>query len=209
MSEYRRGSGFVWALVALLVVALAVQSYYLYETNRQIRNAIAQNNGIPGMMAPGAVPGMQAPSSTTATPLIPQTWNPSAEMAALRQHMDELFNSTLAHFQSSPQAASQAAELPVNPAINLSESKDHYTVTMRVPSSEASNVNVTTQGQALKVTGEHKVQKQNKEPGGQVEQEAISTAFQDTVQLPGPVAANSVHTDYQNGMLTITVQKAA
>jgi HSP20 family protein len=117
--------------------------------------------------------------------------------------MDRLFE----RFFDSPWA-----ELPAlgewNPALDVTEGKDAVTVKAELPGVDAKDVGVSLEGDVLTIKGE-KEQKKEEKDERQHRVERSWGAFMRSVRLPAPVDNSKVTASFKNGVVTITLPKAA
>jgi HSP20 family protein len=117
--------------------------------------------------------------------------------------MDRLFD----RFFESPWA-----ELPAlgdwNPALDVTEGKDAITVKVELPGLESKDVSVALEGDMLTIKGEKEQKKEEKDERHH-RMERSWGAFMRSVRLPTPVDGGKVTATFKNGVITITLPKAA
>lgn len=101
-------------------------------------------------------------------------------------------------------AASDAGWLP---ALDLKDEKEQFTVRVELPGVEAKDVDLELHDDVLVISGTKEAQHEEKE-GERTWSERHYGAFRRELQLPAPVAADSVKASCTKGVLTITLQKA-
>jgi len=142
------------------------------------------------------------------TPYNTQTWNPYEEIQRMQRDMDRMFNDAFNRFNNSPDFQPLFRESFTTPEMDLQEDNDKYTVIVNLPGSDKDNISVNLNGQILKVQGEQKLEKQNKDRQGNIIfQERRSGAFQRSITLPGPVKQAGMKTRVDNGVLTVIIPK--
>jgi HSP20 family protein len=70
------------------------------------------------------------------------------------------------------------------------------------------DLNVSLDGRLLRISAQCQVQEEETVDGGQVlREEDYSTSIQRALTLPGPVDASKMHTQFDNGVLTVIIPK--
>lgn len=125
------------------------------------------------------------------------TWSP---FSTLRDQFNRLFELGL---------PGRSAESFGNwsPALDATEDKDQYTVTLEVPGLKKEDISVVVQDGVLTVSGERKSEKEVKE-GTVHRSERYYGKFSRSVSLPTAVSADKVTAGYKDGVLTVNVPKA-
>jgi HSP20 family protein len=94
------------------------------------------------------------------------------------------------------------------PPANLRVTDNDVIVEMAVPGVKAEDFTISVTGDTVTVTGETK--RENHEQRGQTYvEEVIEGSFQRSFGLPVQVDADKAQASYENGMLTLTLPKAA
>jgi HSP20 family protein len=121
----------------------------------------------------------------------------------LRREMDRLFD----RFFESPWA-----ELPAlgdwTPALDVTEGKDAVIVKAELPGVESKDVSVSLEGDMLTIKGEKEQKKEEKDERLHRVERSWG-AFMRSVRLPTPVDGGKVTATFKNGVITITLPKAA
>jgi HSP20 family protein len=121
----------------------------------------------------------------------------------LKREMDRLFD----RFFDSPWT-----EMPAlgdwTPAIDVTEDKDAITVKAEVPGVEPKDIAVALEGDMLTIKGEKEQKKEEKDERHH-RMERSWGAFMRAVRLPSPVDGSKVAATFKNGVITITLPKAA
>ncbi|HTI72717.1 MAG TPA: Hsp20/alpha crystallin family protein [Candidatus Limnocylindria bacterium] len=94
------------------------------------------------------------------------------------------------------------------PALDVQEDEQNVTVTAEVPGVNKDDVQVSYHDGVLTVAGERKREKDGKENGYHI-RERVAGRFQRSVYVPVAVDANAVKAAYKDGVLTVTLPKAA
>jgi HSP20 family protein len=94
-----------------------------------------------------------------------------------------------------------------SPALDASEDKDKYVVTVEVPGLKKEDIHVTVHDGVLTISGERKSEKDVKE-GIVHRTERFYGKFSRSVTLPSAVKADKVLASYKDGILNVEVPKA-
>lgn len=129
-------------------------------------------------------------------------WNPFRDMNRMRDEMDHMLNTI---------APGIASELSLgrgvwNPAVNIAETDDNYTVTAELPGFNKTDFKVTYDNGFLSIRGERKKEKDEK--GKEWHRiESYYGSFERSFYLPMPVKSEKIDAQYKDGVLTLTLPK--
>lgn len=94
------------------------------------------------------------------------------------------------------------------PALDMTETESSYKITAELPGIEPENVEVTFEEGMLRIAGEKKEEREEKERGYRLSERSYG-AFERMIQLPSSANADKIHASFRNGLLTVTVPKSA
>jgi HSP20 family protein len=97
-------------------------------------------------------------------------------------------------------ATASKAHFRVTPAADLYENENEFLVHIDVPGVQIDTIDVQALGAELNVRA--------KQSPAAVDTEAVLTAFERVVQLPGEIDASTASAHVENGVLEIRVQKS-
>ena len=174
-----------------LVGAVGAQAYYTRDLARRV-----------------AATETQAPVASMPAPTAGQ-WDPwsnlHADMMRMQERMDHAF-ADMAHagdFSGTARAVTDTAQ------VNLQEQGKDYLITARIPGAQEKDININLDGRLLSISAQSQGSDKTTADNGQVtRQERYSSAFQQAFTLPGPVNASGMQSQYQDGVLTVTIPKA-
>jgi HSP20 family protein len=196
------------AVVAILIAALGIESYLLYRAPHPGDVLPAPPALVPPLPRPGE-PTVKVPPMTVDDWGLPNsplaTGNPWDQVNHLHQQMDQLFNDTFSQFPTNPSPLFAAVS---SPNLDVREEKDHYTVRIDMPGASKESIKVNVDGRLLTISGDRTTVNETKESDKVVRSERSMAEFVRSVELPGPVKAESVDAKYDNGVLTVTLPKA-
>jgi HSP20 family protein len=135
-------------------------------------------------------------------------WDPFQD---LRDAQDELaqMNPMLAQalgLYGQPQGSGRATTTAWAPALDISERKDAYLVTVELPGVEADDLEITLEDGLLTIQGERQfAQESSEQQFHRVERRY--GAFRRSITLPAQVQAEQIEASFENGVLRIVVPK--
>ena len=117
----------------------------------------------------------------------------------MRAEMDRAFESTRS-FSGSPAPLSRW-----NPAVNVYQDKDRFTVVVELPGLKKEEIEISLHDDTLTIAGERK-----REESGEQEflTERLYGKFQRSLTLPTAVDAEKVKASYKDGLLQVELPKA-
>jgi HSP20 family protein len=124
-------------------------------------------------------------------------WDPFQDLLAIQDEMNQLFGRT----------AGQAGRRVWAPALDISERKDSYLVTVEVPGVNADDLDITLEDGLLTIQGERQFTSESSEQQyHRVERRYGS--FRRSITLPSQVRADAIEASFENGVLEVVVPKA-
>jgi HSP20 family protein len=177
------------ALLALLG-AVGVQAYYTHELVRELAAAESRLSQAP-VSAP--VPGQSGPWSVM-----------NVEMSRARADLDGGIGLPF------PGLYTVGTVVPVGEdEFALKDQGDKYVVTADIPGAKEGDIQVNLDGRVLSISSQTQgTEKQTADNGRVLDREHYSSAFEQAFTLPGPVDHSGMHTQFKDGVLTVTIPKA-
>jgi HSP20 family protein len=133
-------------------------------------------------------------------------WDPFQDLRSAQDEMAQM-SPMLAHalgLQGQPQGSDRATAWA--PALDISERKDAYLVTVELPGVEADDLDITLEDGLLTIQGERHVAHDS--PEQQFHRvERRYGAFRRSITLPAHVMAEGIEASADNGVLQIVVPK--
>jgi HSP20 family protein len=134
--------------------------------------------------------------------LVPYTKRNRNSLSTLHNEMDDLFDSFF-----------RGLDRPFNgykawPAIDVAEDENAITVRAEVPGCSAEDIDISVYGNTLTISGEKK-SKEDKKEKGYYYVESSYGSFRRELTLPTDVDSEKVDASYKDGILSITLPKAA
>ena len=151
------------------------------------------------------------PSQTTEIQTAPNYANSDpwaamhADMLRMRAEMDQMFDASMHNF---PGPSSQGM-LPSGGKVSLEEQGNNYVVKADIPGAKESDIQVNLNGRFLSISAQTQGSEQQKTDNGKVmQEESYASTFQRGFTLPTPVNASGMHSQFHDGVLTLTIPKA-
>jgi HSP20 family protein len=130
-------------------------------------------------------------------------WEPFREFSTLQDRLNRLFQQSVSEGREELLTTSSFA-----PAVDVYEDDHQVTLKIEVPGIDEKDVDVRLENNTLTVTGERKLEKEEKEENyRRVERQYGS--FTRSFTLPQTVDAEGVSAQYDKGVLKITLAKKA
>lgn len=176
-------------LLILCVVAIAAESFFLWDLHKQEKMQAAQTFS-------ASWPKNWNPWS--------DKWAPSGQFMQLQKQMNKLMsqmspgNSIFSH---------QGFGLsPASPKITMQDEADQYKVIVQVPKGEDVQVNTNMTGNQLTINGKVKESKQQQANNFQGQSLAVSQ-FSQTMDFPAAIDESKVKIKHDDNRIVITVPK--
>src|SRR5919201_3696371 len=135
-------------------------------------------------------------------------WDPFQDLRSAQDEMAQM-NPMLAHalgLHGQQQGSGQATTTAWAPALDISERKDAYLVTVELPGVEADDLQLTLENGLLTIQGErHFAHDSSEQHFHRVERRY--GAFRRAITLPAQVMAEGIEATVDNGVLQILVPK--
>ena len=135
-------------------------------------------------------------------------WDPFQDLRSAQDEMAQM-SPMLAHalgLHAQQQGSGRAATTAWAPALDISERKDAYLVTVELPGVEADDLEITLEDGLLTIQGErHFAHDSSEQQFHRVERRY--GAFRRSITLPAQVQAEQIEASFDNGVLQIVVPK--
>lgn len=125
-----------------------------------------------------------------------EPWHPLRDIQGVRDIMDSFLQGALGSSGSFP--------------VDIAESQTSYTVRASLPGIKPEDIDVRVEGNLLTIHGATKTeQEQQGQDQRWLRREHRAASFHRTMTLPTPINAEQVQATYENGVLQLTLPKAA
>jgi HSP20 family protein len=136
-------------------------------------------------------------------------WDPFQDLRSTQDEMTQM-NPMLAHalgLHARQQGNDRAMTTAWAPALDISERKDAYLVTVELPGVEPDDFQITMEDGLLTIQGEREfAQESSEQQFHRVERRY--GAFRRSITLPAQVQADQIEASFDNGVLEVMVPKA-
>ncbi len=203
-----------WVLAGLAVVllaALGVQTYFLFDLSHKVDSMAAARNGSGTISSLASIPG-QSPAINQ--PLYSANgsfnWDPFGDMRRMQKRMNKLFQSAFRGFGAGTGVNALSFQMGA-PQAKLSDKGNEYVVKLRMPGIKQGSINVSVVGnRTLEISAKtSNAWSKNNSSGGisMFQQRRTEGSFKRLLQLPQPVDPSSLNTAYNDQILTIRLHK--
>ena len=127
-------------------------------------------------------------------------YEPWGVVARLQRHLDQTFNDGF--------YANAAEQASWTPSVDIHQEQDKYVVRADLPGVEPKDITVTAENGVLTVSGERKFERNEEEKTGS-RYERVQGRFVRRFTLPENVQTDSIRARHSNGVLELTIPKAA
>jgi HSP20 family protein len=133
-------------------------------------------------------------------------WDPFQDLLAIQDEMNQLFGRAVG--RERPGQPGEAVQQRLwAPALDISERKDAYVVTVEVPGVKPEELDITLEDGLLTIQGERRfAQESSDQQFHRVERRYGS--FRRSITLPSQVQADQIEASFDNGVLEVIVPKA-
>jgi HSP20 family protein len=78
-----------------------------------------------------------------------------------------------------------------------------------IPGAKESDISINLDGRLLSISAQTQTSEEQSSDNGQtIHEERYASSFQQAFTLPGPVQASGMHSQFQDGVLTVTIPKS-
>ncbi|NOZ07703.1 MAG: Hsp20/alpha crystallin family protein [FCB group bacterium] len=183
---------------SLLVLLLAVEGYYLIDLHRKLTDNVSDSGdwsqAITNWKDPFA--GFHANDK----------FNPFEEFQRMQQEMQKVFGRFNSSFTGDPRFTGVFDDFSLSPSLDLEEKDGNYIMKINLPGAKNSKINVTTDGNQLKVEAETNEEDADS-TGNFFRRERYTGRFERSVTLPNDADTGKLKTRFEDGVLTITIPK--
>ncbi|NPA73245.1 MAG: Hsp20/alpha crystallin family protein [Epsilonproteobacteria bacterium] len=196
-------------LTLILVLAVGIEGYYLYKMNQQIKNQYSYYKPIKQQQrSPINSSANSSGGGASFAQISPNAVmiNPFKEFQKMQEEMNRVFGSFNAKFQNDPDFDRFFQDFSLSPALDMKDAGDKYIITVEIPGSKKSSINVNVKNHILSVVAKSESVTDNKN-ANYIQKERLVGNFEREITLPSDADEKSMKTRYDNGVLTITFKK--
>jgi HSP20 family protein len=134
-------------------------------------------------------------------------FDPFREMLTLREAVDRLFEDSIVS-PASLRTLNGGSAMGINPPLDLHQTDDDLVLTVSLPGVKPEDVSITITGQVLQIRGEFKADESLKRDDFLYRERRFGT-FNRQLELPVRVQGDAARAEFEDGVLTLRVPKAA
>jgi HSP20 family protein len=129
-------------------------------------------------------------------------WQPMSDLVSLRDAMDRLFEDSFVTPRTwlAPQGMGE-------PSLDVYETQNEVVVKAALPGIKPEDVDITLTGEMLTITGETKEETEQKDKN-YFRRERRYGSFSRSVALPEGLEGDKAEAKFENGVLTLSIQKS-
>jgi HSP20 family protein len=137
-----------------------------------------------------------------------EQWEPLGEMERIQYQMNRIFRESFEKARSTTAVDQTAVKRFFEPDMDIQESSKKYIVRADLPGLAKKDIAVEIKGNVLSISGERTIKEvEENTHSGFVQKERSFGYFSRSVLLPESVNHEGIKTNYENGVLTITIPK--
>jgi HSP20 family protein len=134
-------------------------------------------------------------------------WDPFQDLLAIQDEVNQLFGRATGGQSVQGRSQGQTGQRVWAPALDISERRDAYVVTVEVPGVSPDDLEITLEDGLLTIQGERQFTQES--TGQQFHRvERRYGSFRRSITLPARVQAESIEASFENGVLEVIVPKA-
>lgn len=180
-------------ILFLLVVVVVIQGYFLYNMN----NAFNKNQPFANERESNIVPFVD---------FFNRDEDPFTEMERMHREIEKRFMNIEDFFQTVPSLNELYSKFYRTPSFDMKEQDGKYIITIEVPGLEEAAIKIKTENGQLIVSASVSKEKDNNTTT-YYQRERRTSNYRHVTLLPTDANEKSLHSDYKNGLLTITFDK--
>jgi len=131
-------------------------------------------------------------------------WDPAAEIAAMRNLMDRLFEQSFGRFPAFRNGSEDLG--PITLALDVIEQPDSYVIKAAIPGVDPKDVDISVEDDVLTIKGEFSHKEEANEQN-YLRREIRYGSFERQLRLPPTVDAEKASASFEHGMLRLVLPK--
>ena len=184
-------------VLLMLIVVVAIQGYFLYDMNRTINEKQVSVKNAKSLVFPDVLPFVG---------FFDRKEDPFIEMERMRREMEKRFMNFEDFFQTVPSLNKFYSKLYRTPSFDMKEQDGKYIITMEVPGLDKNAINIKTENGQLIVSANVSKEKDNNTTT-YFQRERRTSSYRHVILLPTDANEKSLHSEYKDGLLSITFEK--
>jgi len=188
-----------YALLSLLLVIFAVQSYFIYDLKQSLE---AKNNL--GNLEKIAI--SKSYSDDFFNNYQADSIDPFEHMKKIQEEMQKSFGQFNSIFSNDPFFKEAYKNISTAPLSDVKENKDSYTIELNIPGADEQKIEIKNKGNYLTVYA-NSVKSSDINDTNYIHRERFTQKFERTFLLPDNADMNNIKSDYDKGILKIIIPK--
>ena len=184
-------------VLLLLVVVVVIQGYLLYDVTRDINENQISVKVVESSVFPDKVPFIG---------FFDKRGDPFIEMERMRREMENRFMDFEDFFQTIPSLKPFYSGFYRTPNFDMKEQDGKYIITMEIPGIDKNKINIKTENGQLIVSANVSKEQENNTTT-YYQRERRTSSYRHAILLPTDANEKSLHSEYKDGLLTITFEK--
>lgn len=180
-----------------LVMVVVVQGYFLYDMNSVINEKEASEESRHSLTFPKVMPFIG---------FFDIRDDPFKEMERMHKEMEKRFSDFEDFFQTVPALNKFYSKFYRTPSYDMKEQDGKYVITIEVPGLDKDAINIKTEHGQLIVSASVSKDKENNTTT-YYQRERRMNSYRHVILLPVDANEKSLHSEYKDGILTITFNK--
>ncbi len=170
----------LYIIISLLFVAVAAQSYFIYDLKNPKENSVKQVQHL-------------------------TTMDPFTEMLKMQEEMQKSFGHFNSVFANDPFFKKAFAQ-PTTPLADMKEQDGKYIVELNIPGIEKQNIKVSNKGYLLSIEAKS-MRSSDTNNTNYIHKEIYSQSFYRSFMMPQDANMDKLNTQYKDGKLQIIIPK--
>ena len=197
-------------LTVILALALSIETVYLITSRHKVKGGPIHSDLKRSPEASRPRRWQQSGPSLSFFNQAAGSLDPFEEMERIQARMNQMFRDSFSRSMiAGPNFDLLEKSTFFEPDIDMSETGTQYIIKLDLPGMEKDKINVEIANRMLIISGERKLENEETKEGSFYRMERSFGSFEKTIPLPDNADADTVKSDYKNGVMTLTIDKLA
>ncbi len=189
----------IYLLLGVLIVAVAVQSYLLYDVKKSVAGDRIASTG-------SSVNLSSAPADDFFNNFPAQRIDPFEQMKKMQEEMQKSFGQFNMMFSNDPLFQKVFDNMSVAPLSDLKEDGNEYIIELNIPGADEQKIDIQSHGNQLDVRASSE-RSSDVNGTNYIHRERFSQRFERSFTLPDDADVSNMTNSYTNGILKIVIPK--
>ncbi len=187
----KRGSfKLIYALLSLLIVVVAAQSYFIYDLTKTDQPKVKRELVVDDFFKHSQVNGV----------------DPFKEIKKIQEEMQKSFGHFNSVFSNDPFFRNVYKNLSISPLSDIKEDKKSYIIELNIPGADKGQIDIKSEGNTLKIYAKS-TEGTDTNDTNYVHRERFTQVFQRSFVLPDDAELDKMKNSYKDGILKIIIPK--